>query len=510
MLKYALVLGLVAVLFGAIPVHGQEEPRVRLGNEVLLDDHRDDLQGKRVGLITNHTGVNSRGQHMAKVLAEDDHIHLTALYTPEHGLDGEKPAGEYVESYTHEELGIPVYSLYGPTRKPTSEMLDDVDILLFDIQDIGARTYTYISTLNYCMVAGAQHDVPVWVLDRPNPLGGIHVDGPVLEEPFVSFVGVDEMPKAHGMTVGEIALFFNRKVGVDLRVIEMQGYTRNMIFFDTGLPWVQTSPNIPDLKSCFGYMATGLGQGTGVFQADKFTWIGGEGLDSHTFARQLSDADLPGVQFEPEAKNAAGGVRLRITDYHDFNPALTGIYALAHAFLLGDFTAPQSDNDITMFDKIMGTDRFSQWLNRRMHPQEMERRYTSELEKFRQKRRDYLIDAYDEEILIRVHDSPIDFDAAPIIDPSDRVLVPARAIAEALGGDVQWDASDYRVTITHDDSTVEFIIGDSFATVNGERRQMDTHPIIRQDRTLIPVRYIGEFLGADVEWKDEWRIVNVY
>jgi len=509
MRRYILVLGLVTLLLQPVPVSSHEEPRVRLGNEVLLDEHLDGLQSKSVGLVTNHTGVNSRGEHIAYILAEDERVHLVALYAPEHGLDGEAAAGEYVESYTHEELDVPVYSLYGPTRKPTSQMLDNVDMLLFDIQDIGARTYTYMSTMNYCMVAAAENHVPIWILDRPNPLGGIGVEGPVLEESFISFVGIDELPKAHGMTAGELAQFFNREIGADLEIIEMQGYRRNMIFPDTGLPWVQTSPNIPDLDSCFGYMATGLGQGTGVYQADQFTWIGGAGLDSEAFHARLSSSDLPGVQFTPDTRNGVGGVQITITDYYDFNPARTGIHALAHAFLLGDFTVPRSDNEIVMFEKIMGTDRMGDWLERGLTPEKMEREYAAELEQFAKERAEYLIGAYAQEVLVKIDDTLLQFDVAPMIDSNHRTLVPARAIAEALGGTVEWDGDARRVTIIREDSIVQFHIGRDTAVVDGREKLMDTHPIIVEDRTLIPVRYISEFLGADVSWNGHWQIVDI-
>ena len=143
---------------------------------------------------------------------------------------------------------------------PTEEMLSGIDVLLFDVQDIGARTYTYMSTLNYCMVAAEKYDKPIVVLDRPNPLGGMIVDGPVLETPYKTFVGVDNLPMAHGMTAGELAQYFNRTIGAELYVVPMEGYKRTMVFQDTGLKWVPTSPNIPDLDSLFGYMATGLGR----------------------------------------------------------------------------------------------------------------------------------------------------------------------------------------------------------------------------------------------------------
>ncbi len=366
-----------------------------LGSEVLFAEKFHLLRDKKVGLVTNQSGVNTRGENTIELLWEAEDVELVALYGPEHGIDGTAAAGEYVESYTHSELGIPVYSLYGQTRMPTEEMLEDIDLLIYDVQDIGARTYTYISTLNYCMVAAENYDIPVLVLDRPNPLGGIIVDGPVLEERFKSFVGVDILPKAHGMTVGELALYFNRDINVDLTVIPMKGYSREMLFVDLGLIWVQTSPNIPDLEAVYGYMVTGLGENTGVYQADQFRWVGGNGLDAEAYAELLNAADLGGIEFIPEYRDEAGGVRLIITDPHLFNPARTGIYALTYAFQLGNFNIPKSNEIIVMFDLIMGTDKMGQYLEEGLNPREIEEKFAPAIEEFKEVRKEYLLPQYD-------------------------------------------------------------------------------------------------------------------
>ena len=366
----------------------------RLGSEVLMDKMRYLVRNKKVGLVTNQSGVNSRGISTIDLLHEAEDIELVALYGPEHGIDGTAKAGEYVESYIHPELGIPVYSLYGATRMPTEDMLEDIDILLYDIQDIGARSYTYISTLNYCMQAAAKYNLPVVVLDRPNPLGGVIVAGPMMEERFISFVGVDILPMAHGMTVGELGRYFNRKINANLTVVPMEGYDRHMIFQDTGLAWVRTSPNIPDITSVFGYMATGLGENTGVFQADQFKWIGGKGLNEVQYAALLNSAGLDGIEFIPERRGDAGGVRLKIVDYHSFNPARTGIYALTYAFSLGDFNIPKSNGTIVMFDKIMGTAKMGEYLEQGLAPQEIEQLFAPGIENFKKTRQVYLLPQY--------------------------------------------------------------------------------------------------------------------
>lgn len=389
-----LALSALAMLSGMQSRAGETEVAFKLGNEVLMTKYRHLVEGKRVGLVTNQSGVNSQGLSTISLLAADKTARLTALYGPEHGIDGAAKAGEYVESYNHSELGIPVFSLYGKSRMPTAEMLENVDVLVFDIQDIGARSYTYISTLNYCMVAAKKYNKKIVVLDRPNPLGGTIVEGPVLEDPYISFVGVDNLPMAHGMTAGELAQFFNRKIGADLAVVPMEGYTRDMVFPETGLQWVQTSPNIPDLYSVFGYMATGLGEGTGIYQADKFRWIGGKGIDAHKFSALMNQSGLPGVRFIPEIKGEAGGVRLVIEDYKAFNPARTGIYALAHAHSLNNFKVPKSGKTIVMFDKIMGTAKIGEYLEQGLTPQQIEAACAPALEKFRAEREKHLIYGY--------------------------------------------------------------------------------------------------------------------
>lgn len=364
----------------------------KLGNERLISNYKYLIDGKRVGLITNKTGVNSKGVSTIDVLSQYKGTKLTALYGPEHGIDGKAKAGEYVMSYEHPTLKIPVYSLYGDTRRPTQEMLSNVDILIFDIQDIGARSYTYMSTLNYCIEAASKYNKPIVVLDRPNPLGGLIMDGPVIEDKFKTFVGVDNMPMTHGMTAGELAKFFNRKFNADVTVIPMEGYKRNMIFQDTGLNWVQTSPMIPDVEAAFCYGATGLGEGTGISMDDYFKWVGGKEINSSKFAKLLNEAGLPGVEFIAKPKNKyVGGVTLKITDYHSFNPAKTGIYVLAYAKKLSNFEIPKSGKEIVMFDKIMGTDKIGQFLDAGYTPQQIEERYKEDLENFKQERKKYLI-----------------------------------------------------------------------------------------------------------------------
>lgn len=363
----------------------------KLGDELLFTKHSELINGKKIGLITNQTGVTSTGENIITLLSRYKSTNLVALYSPEHGLDGNAKAGDYVKSYIHPSLNIPVYSLYGDTRKPTKDMLSNVDILIFDIQDIGARSYTYMSTLNYCMVAAAKYNKPIIVLDRPNPIGGQIVDGPVLEDKYITFVGVDNLPVCPGMTAGELAKFFNRKINANLTVIPMEGYSRDMIFQDTKLNWTKSSPRMLDIDSVFSYAATGIGEGTSIVQQDFFKWIGGIGINSDEYAKLLNDANLPGVSFIAENKVDSGGVRLQITDYHKFNPSKTGIYVLAYAHSLNNFQIPKSGKTIVMFDKIMGSDKIGTYLEKGYTPQQIEATYKTALEEFKIERQKYLI-----------------------------------------------------------------------------------------------------------------------
>lgn len=486
----------------------------RLGNEVLLLRYRHLLAGKRVGLITNQSGVNSRGESLIDIFALDPHINLTALYGPEHGIDGKAPAGAWVESYTHPTLNIPVYSLYGSTRKPTPAMLSNIDVLIFDMQDIGARTYTYISTMNYAMIAAKESGKQIIILDRPNPLGGIIVEGPVLEDGYKTFVGVDNLPLAHGMTIGELAMYFNRLIGADIVVVRMEGYTREMIYQDTGLSWVQTSPNIPDVQSAFGYMATGLAEGTGVGMGDKFKWVGGKGLDSNQFSTLLNQAKLPGVTFTPEARGSWGGARLTITDFRAFNPAKTGLYTLFLARQLWKFTIPKSGPTLAtmvMFDKVMGTNKLGLWLERNLTPAQMEKEYQQGLAAFKKERQKYLLYGFSgtpthPSLIVNGHN--IYTDVLPIISNA-RTLVPIRALAEQLGAQVTWVEKENAVIIVKQQNTIRLVLNNRIAHVNGSERTLDVAPIARTGRTMLPVRFVSEFLGHSVEWNDKTFAVLV-
>lgn len=229
-----------------------------------IDDYMNLFENKRVGLITNPTGIDHMFRSTIDLLSEK--VNLTALFSPEHGIRGNLQAGVHLEPYEDEKTGIMVYSLYGNTRKPTPEMLEGLDVLVFDMQDVGARFYTYLYTMAYAMIACKEQNKTFIVLDRPNPLGGIKVEGNILDLTYRSFVGYYELPQRFGLTIGELALLFNDvyKIGCILHVVPMEGWKRSMIYQDTGLPWVLPSPNIPTPETVFPYVGTCIFEGTNL------------------------------------------------------------------------------------------------------------------------------------------------------------------------------------------------------------------------------------------------------
>jgi uncharacterized protein YbbC (DUF1343 family) len=336
--------GILAVVYlllvGSHPAYSaaDELPRVRNGIDVLREQNFAPLANKRVGLITNHTGLAADGTTTIDLLHQSSSVQLVALFSPEHGIRG--ILERKVDSTVDEKTGLPIHSLYGETRRPTAEMLRGIDVLVFDIQDIGARFYTFASTMANCMEEAAKAGIPYYVLDRPNPIGGIRVAGPILDGDKTSFIGYMEMPVRHGMTMGELARLFNaeNKIGADLRVIEMKGWRRSYYFSDTGQLWVNPSPNMRSLTAAIFYPgvclveATNLSVGRGT--AKPFELLGAPWVDPWRLAEALNAADLPGVEFvpirfTPDASRhkgvPCGGVSLVLTDLEEFDSLLTGM-----------------------------------------------------------------------------------------------------------------------------------------------------------------------------------------
>jgi uncharacterized protein YbbC (DUF1343 family) len=354
LLKRALATTLLVLAALALRTHQTQAQAaaapVVLGDDVFLQRTWRELNGRCIGIVTNASGVTSAGENFVDAVRRQRHICIRALFAPEHGLRGDRPAGSYVPSYTDERTGLPVYSLYGATRHPSATMLDGVDVLVFDIQDVGARPYTFVSTMAYVMESAAAAGKEVWILDRPNPIGGTLVEGPVLDPKFKSFVGLYPIPERHGMTVGELARMFNDRfgIGAKLKVIPMRGWRRDMIWAETGLPWTATSPNIPYAKTTLVYLATGLideaGINNGVGSDKPFERAGVLGLDENAYARLLNARGLPGVHFAPTAWTPEAGfwkgrrltgVEIDIDDPHTFPSVRTAIELLCAARDLG-------------------------------------------------------------------------------------------------------------------------------------------------------------------------------
>ena len=312
--------------------------KVLTGIDVLERDGFKQLAGMRIGLVTNHTGRNREGRQTIDVLNKAPGVRLVALFSPEHGIRG--LADENISDSKDEATGLPIYSLYGETRRPKPEQLKDLDALVYDIQDVGSRFYTYISTLGYIMEEAAKTKLPVFVLDRPNPIGGLEVEGPIADSDKLSFISYHTIPTRHGLTIGELGQLFNRqrKIGADLRVIKMDGWRRSMWFDETNLTWINPSPNMRSLTEATLYPGVGLlettnvsvGRGTDTpFEIVGAPWIQGDKL-----AEYLNQRSIPGIRFVPVrfTPNASvfkneqcGGVNIIITDRGAFRPLLTGM-----------------------------------------------------------------------------------------------------------------------------------------------------------------------------------------
>lgn len=342
------------------------QPRVWPGVDVLITYYTEVLAGKRVGLITHRAAAGIGGWPTATLLTLDPRIRVVAIFVPEHGFWGTLPAGARVPPSMGK---VPIYSLYSETKRPSPEMLAGVDALVFDLQDVGARAYTYVSTMALAMQAAAEHDKLFVVLDRPNPLGGDRVDGPVLDPAFASFIGIYPVPSVHGMTVGELALLFNQEFRINARlaVVPMSGWQPRMHWEDTGLYWLRPSPNITSPVAAHLHAATGMLEGTNLtvgagtqtpFQTVTAPWLQGEPL-----ATKLNQRRLPGVRFDAirvgREGRRQGGIRLVLTDARQFRPATTALYILQAIHQLHPevlrFTPPSAGGRYR-FDLVWGTD----------------------------------------------------------------------------------------------------------------------------------------------------------
>ena len=336
-----------------------------------IRDYAGWLKGKRLGLVTGPTGLTRQFQPTIDLLREQ--FRLCALFSPEHGLYGEVQAGDKVASTIDARTGLPVHSLYGATREPSPDMLEHLDALVFDMQDIGVRYYTYAYTLSHVMKVCSRLDMPLYVLDRVNPLGGVTVAGNILDPAFASFVGEYALPVVHGLTIGEFARWVNRETGMGcpLEVIPCKGWKREMSFEQTGLPWVMPSPNMPSVDTVRCYAGTCLFEGTNLSEGRgttrPFELVGAPSLDGETLAKEMNRLSLPGVifrsvyfrpTFSKHANTPCAGVQLHITDAARFNGYRTGLHLLhqiRRIFPVCAFT--DEDNGAYFIDKLAGTDK---------------------------------------------------------------------------------------------------------------------------------------------------------
>ncbi|MHB8956107.1 MAG: exo-beta-N-acetylmuramidase NamZ domain-containing protein [Pirellulaceae bacterium] len=375
-------------------------PRVLCGIDVLQRDDFRMLAGQRVGLITNHTGVNNAGTTTARLLSEAPHVRLTALFSPEHGMEGKLDIPR-IDDAQHGETGLKIWSLYGETRRPTQASLEGLDTLVFDIQDIGTRFYTYISTLAYAIQAADERKIAFVVLDRPNPINGVDVAGPVLDAGRESFVACHPMPVRHGMTVGELATMLRDELSLslDLHVVKMEGWQRRDFYDRTGLVWINPSPNMRSLAQALLYPGIGLlettnlsvGRGTDT----PFEIFGAPWLDGRQLAAELNAASVPGarfvpVEFTPDASKFAGeacrGVNVIITDWSQFDPLWTGLAVASR--LRGLFPEQW---DVAAYDRLLLDQATSQAVVDGKTPVEIMAVYHEELEQFKQRRTKWLL-----------------------------------------------------------------------------------------------------------------------
>jgi uncharacterized protein YbbC (DUF1343 family) len=314
---------------------------MKLGLDVLLESNLDLLEGLRVGLIVNPASINSRFEHASDLFHQHPRINLTTLFGPQHGIRAETQDNMIEwQTYRDTRTGLPAYSLYGETRKPTPEMLADVDVLVFDIQDAGTRVYTFVYTMALAMEAARECGKRFIVLDRPNPIGGVQIEGNILEPEFQSFVGMFPIPMRHGMTIGELALMFNREFGIgcELEVIRMEGWRREMWYEDTKLPWVMPSPNLPTVDAAVVYPGSVMVEGTNVSEGRgttrPFEIIGAPYIAPYELINELKRDNLAGLVFRPLhfeptfhkfAGEICGGIQIHVTDRSSFKPVITGV-----------------------------------------------------------------------------------------------------------------------------------------------------------------------------------------
>ncbi len=392
----------------------QNKNEFRFGADQLLSENFHLIKNKKLGIVTNHTAVLSNGIHLVDTLHSIKGTRITALFGPEHGIRGDNSAGETISHGVDNKTGIPVYSLYGKDRKPTKEMLKNVDVLIFDIQDVGARFYTYISTLFYTVQAAAENNLPLIVLDRPNPINGIYVDGPIRKPDLSSFVGIAPLPIAHGMTVGELAKYFtgekliDNNLHVDLKIIKMKNWNRNLFYDSFVSEWIKPSPNIPSLDGAIVYPGTCLIEGINVSEGrgteTPFLTIGAPYIKSNELIEELdkenidgielqpisfTPKEIPGVASNPKYKNEiCNGIRIKINNRDKFESVKFGIKLVSTIFKLYPNELKFRDNS---FDRLCGDKSIRHKIIEGISADDIINSYQTELNDFKKIREQYLL-----------------------------------------------------------------------------------------------------------------------
>jgi len=381
-----------------------------LGSDVLFD--RRLLAGRTVGIVCNPASINADFQHVVE-RAESSGVRVGAIFGPQHGFRSEVQENMIESAHAEDRRRqVPIYSLYSDTREPTTEMLDGLDALVIDLQDVGTRIYTYIYTMANCLRAAHRHDLPVVVCDRPNPIGGLAVEGPMLEAGFESFVGQYPIPMRHGMTIGELARLFNEHfgIGAKLEVVAMPAWSREAYYDETDLPWVLPSPNIPTLETAIVYPGTVLFEGTNVSEGrgttKPFELVGAPWVDPEAFASRMNGHDLPGVFFRPalfeptfhkHVGAPCGGCQIHVTDRRTFRSVETGV-ALLEAFLGMGPTAfawrdppYEYEHRLAPIDILYGSSELRERIGRGDNAQAIAETWVPDLEAFDEIRRQFLL-----------------------------------------------------------------------------------------------------------------------
>ncbi len=386
---------------------------IKPGLEALFESRLNLLEGLRVGLIANPASINRGFEHAADLFHKDERINLTALFGPQHGIRGETQDNMIEwQTFRDERTGLRAYSLYGKTRKPLPEMLDDLDALVFDVQDVGTRVYTFIYTMALAMEAARECGKKFVVLDRPNPVGGLLIEGNLHESEFSSFVGMYPIPMRHAMTAGELALMFNHEFGADcgLEVVKMQGWRRSMWFDETGLPWVMPSPNMPTIDTASVYPGSVMFEGTNLSEGRgttrPFEIIGAPFIKPRALIEELKNFRLPGVVFRPLhfqptfhkfAGLLCGGIQIHVTDRRLFKPVITAVAIInsVRRLYADDFAWKEPPYEYVYdklpFDVIAGSARLREQIEAGLTPSDIEAGWGEDLEIFREQRKRYLL-----------------------------------------------------------------------------------------------------------------------